>query len=301
MSDRTVSICAGWGGPFGAGHVQRMACLADYLRTKRGISAAVTGGPTPEFLPATVSDLFAPGILPGSSCIIRDCRDSSADDMLRLKAIAPVIAIDDCGPGRDSADAAIDLLPNLRYPVYQKEIFLFGYNFVDSVRRLGNRRIGKDIDIALYCGLDAPRGTVRRLVSFLPPGATAAVLAGKDSCLIRSGTSLPLEASYAETLASAKIIVTHFGITLYEGLASGCGLVCVNPTRYHADLADRAGRDIKILNLGVIDDIDPDRTRADLAAEIRCHPAEAIETGAIMRTIEQGLENFYSRIRSFLD
>lgn len=296
MKEQTVSILAGWGGSFGAGHVQRMACLADYLTRARGIRTVITGGTPPLFLPASLQDLFVPEIIPGSSCIIRDRRDSDIEEIRLLKASGPVITIDDCGPGRKHADTAIDLLPNLSFSIHKKDTFIYGYNFVDSIRSLGNRRIEKTIDIALYCGLDTARDYVRLLLSFLPDGATTAVLAGKDSYMITNGKILPLDLAFAESVASAKVLISHFGITLYEGLAAGCRLVCVNPTSYHSDLADRARDEIDLLNLGITKKINPEQARSIIFTAVREGSGTSIDTGEITLTIEGCLNNFYARI-----
>lgn len=300
MKERTVSIVTGWGDTLGAGHVQRMACLADYLNRVRGIRAVIASGSAPAFLPASLHGLFVPEIIPGSSCIIRDSRDSEMDEIRRLKSSAPVIAIDDCGPGRVIADAAIDLLPNLRYSIQKKESFIYGYNFAESIRSLGIRRIEKTIDIALYGGLDTATDYIRLLLSYLPEGTTTTVLAGKNSHTITNGTTKPLDLAYAGALASAKILITHFGITLYEGLAAGCGLVCINPTRYHSDLAERAQDEIHLLNLGSADRIVPERARSTIADAIRGGSGRSVDTADITRNIEACLENFYALISPFI-
>jgi hypothetical protein len=300
MNDNTVSILTGWGGTLGAGHVQRMACLADYLNRTRGIRTIITGGSLPEFLPSPVRDFFVPEIIPGSACIIRDLRDSAVDEMLRLKALGPVVAIDDCGPGREHADLAIDLLPNLRYSIYRKDTFIFGYNFADSIRLLGNRRIEKKIDIALYCGMDASPATIRRLLPMLPDNATTAVLAGENSYYLQDGIRFPHDMSVSETLAASKVLLTHFGITLFEGHAARCRLVCINPTVYHADLADRVHTDLDIINLGVVERVNPELGRASLAAAMRSMPSESIDTVDILRVIDSGLDNFHAAISAYL-
>ena len=276
-----------------------MACLADHLK-REGVRACIATGAAPDFLPARARDHFALDIAHDSACIIRDCRDSSVEEMLRLKTTCPVIAIDDCGPGREYADLAIDLLPNLHYSVYSKDTFIFGYNFTDSIRSLGSRRIEKKIDIALYCGMDASPAEVRRLVPMLPDRATTAVLAGDNSHYLQDGLRFPLDMSVSETLAASKVLFTHFGITLYEGHAAGCRLVCINPTPYHAELADRARADLDIINLGVVGRVNPELGRASLAAAMRSFPAGSIDTADILRVIDTGLENFHASIKPLI-
>lgn len=300
MKKRTVSILTGWGGTLGAGHIQRMACLADYCNRAKGIRTVIAGGAAPALLESSLHDMFVPDIVPGSSCIIRDCRDSDIDEMRRLKATGPVIAIDDCGPGRELASTAIDLLPNLRFSIHKKSTFIYGYNFSDSIRRLGSRRIDKTIDIALYCGLNTAPEYRHLLLTLLPKGARIAVLAGKNSYKITNGISSPLDLAYAETLASAKVLITHFGITLYEGLAAQCRLVCINPTQYHSDLADRAGNEIDLLNLGTAYRIKPGQAHAAVSSAIRSAAVGSIDAADITRTVEGCLDSVFALISPFI-
>ncbi|MBN2157956.1 MAG: hypothetical protein JW807_01080 [Spirochaetes bacterium] len=296
MSDTLISIITGWGDGLGTGHLQRMATLSDYLARKTSIRPFILGIHEPELLPSPLRDRLSQDVVPGSSCIIRDRRDSTIEEMLRLKEHGPVLAVDDCGPGRDRADRAVDLLPNLDRPVPDKRLFIYGYNFTKSVRQFGNRGIEKNIDIALYPGYSSDKNTVDTLLSLVPATCTCALLAGENSRLIKNGTSSPLASSYAEALISAKVLVSHFGVTLYEGHLAGCRLVSINPTSYHSMLADRAKTEFEMANLGILSDVDRDFARSVILSAINNPPVRSIHPADMLATIEKGLDGFYRAI-----
>jgi hypothetical protein len=301
MRHGIVSIVTGWGRHLGTGHIQRMASLAAYLSRKKFHRTFIICSEKPDFLPSSMYHHINPEINPDSRCVIRDMRDSSIDDMEELKNNHRVIAVDDCGPGRNMADCAVDLLPNLTHAIHSKELFIYGYNFIDSIRRLDRHEVIKGIDCAVYCGFGPSREAVDYYLSLLPPRATCAILSGSDSLLYKDGAASPLLKSHAEILLSSKILISHFGITLYEGYVSGCRLISINPTEYHSRLADVASKDIGVINLGISGSIEADTTRSSISYMMQHPILSKIDPAAVVEKIDRGLENFYAKIASFLD
>ncbi|HOT43275.1 MAG TPA: hypothetical protein PLM53_00945 [Spirochaetota bacterium] len=299
MIKREVSIVTGWGGHLGTGHVQRMASLAFHINRHTPLKAYLVCERKPGFLPELFDDCIVNAIRPDSAFIIRDKRDSTISDMEALQSHGRVIAIDDCGPGRGQADLAIDLLPNLQYSSYDKDLFIFGFTFADSVMKLGVRTVTKDIDFAVYCGISPPQRTIAAITALIPVKYSYAVLAGATQTLFKDGTAEPLNKSYAEILMSSKVLITHFGITLYEGLISGCKIITINPTEYHSRLSDIAGDGIDLVNLGVIDAIDPSQARSAISGSLTAVGSSAVAPPEINEAIKTGLDLFISRIRPF--
>ncbi len=300
MIQREVSIVTGWGGHLGTGHVQRMANLALYINQHTSLRAFLVCDKKPGFLPEPFNDIITNTIRPGSIFIIRDKRDSSIREMEELKGHSRVIAIDDCGPGRNLCDMPIDLLPNLHYSISKKELFIYGFTFADSIRRLGSSPVHKNLDYTVYCGINPSSPAIDMILSLIPKNCSCAILAGEDSSLLKNGDIIPLQTSYAETLLSAKILITHFGITLYEGHIAGCRLITINPTDYHARLSDIIKDDLGLINLGVIDDIEPVQARSAISEFSRNAFSDCIDPLSIVKTVHDGLDMFLSRIQSFL-
>lgn len=300
MRREIVSIVTGWGNRFGAGHIQRMAALVDFLERKKNMRPFIINDMGADESPHPLPYMTLPYIQPGSSCLIRDMRDSSVEEMLRLKRYCRVITIDDCGPGRDFADLAIDLLPNLTHPLRSKKAFIFGYNFINSMQLIHSRSVKRTIDCAIYTGYNPPADTVDFILSLIPDNATCALLCGKKSFLFKEGTLSDLAIPYAEALLSSRVLISHFGITLYEGRAAGCRLISLNPTEYHSMLADKARDDLGLINLGTREGLDPVRARETIAAACLEIQADRIDPSLVLAHIEKRMELFYSKIAPYL-
>ncbi len=300
MLNPGVSIITGWGGHLGTGHIQRMTNLADFINCHTAMRACIVSDSIPEFIPPHLRSSFTSTIQPGCGLIIRDKRDSSIEEMTSLKQNGRVITVDDCGPGREMADCAIDLLPNLKYSITKKGLFIYGYAFSDSIRRLGNQPIRKDIDYALYCGINPSREIVDFFLSLIPGKSSCAVLAGDASFIMSNGEIQPHDRSYAETLLSTRVLISHFGITLYEGQLAQCRLIAMNPTEYHSHLSDRAGSELNCINIGVTGSIDITKARAILARAMGDHVPICINPAVINKKVEHGLLLFISHIQSLI-
>ncbi|MCX8123326.1 MAG: hypothetical protein N3F66_04090 [Spirochaetes bacterium] len=226
-----ITIVTDSGPHIGQGHWQRMLLLA-YHCYHNSIPVTVlhkTGIRPPEGFPVK----FANSIPHTTHCIIRDMRDSSKEDIEILRAIAPVIVIDDCGQGRTLAHAAIDLLPNIYGTTANTftssvPLFLYGYNFYTSLLH-APPIITKDIDCFIYA-------------STFDAGPLCKALKPHCSYVCSNGNTLDantviINSAYAELIARSKVVITHFGITVYEALLCGCHSVILNPTDYHEKLS----------------------------------------------------------------
>jgi len=277
-----------------------MASLVMFLNRDKGVLASMAGVKKPEFLPSLPNKYFQPFHKKEASCVVRDMRDSSITEMQKLKEIGTVIAIDDCGPGSGTADVCIDLLPNPARHNYNTKSFIYGFNFTESVRQLKKPRIAKSIDAILYCGYNPAAETIDFFRSLIPEHTICALLLGNNSRMIADGKETVLNRPYAETILSAKLLISHFGIALYEGHIAGCRLACVNPTEYHSRLADIAKNDIGLLNLGVLKTIDPVHAQEKIVDMIQNPLIDRIHPEEVLEKIEGRLENFFSDISPHL-
>ncbi len=289
---KRISIITGVGGHLGSGHLQRMANLAEFIigETAYDVSIVMKGGV--DLLPPALRPRCVDSIPSASSLLIRDMRDSTLEEMSALRRVAPTIAVDDCGPGRNLATHPIDLLPNPLDTVPRSDLFLFGHAFTASIRAIDIKTINKTIDVALYCGFRPVPETVQSLLSLVPEELTCALLAGDDSRIIESKRSVPLPCSFAEALLASRVLVSHFGITLYEGHISGCRLVSVNPTAYHASLVDKVDPVLNPVNLGILPVTNPSHAASIILKTARNPLVKSIETAIILEQITRKLRNF---------
>lgn len=264
---KIISILTGWGAELGTGHIQRMTTLYHHISQYPDITARLVAPDLPRTL-AAITDIRPESTLHSESVLIlRDMRDSSTEEMLKLQATAPVLAIDDLGPGRDAASLVLDLLPNIPFhgnKTCRDDLYLYGYSFMRSLQDLRAEIIEKDIDLVFYTGLGASSDYLSFLQSLVPSGHSAILLTGGEPVFYNIDQNKFRDTGYAEYLARARVFVSHFGISLYEAHISGCRLISLNPSEYHSSLADIASASLGLINLGVYNTIDAARERSKI-------------------------------------
>ena len=111
MDKKNIIIVTGTGGILGTGHLQRMLNLAVHLNSTDDFSASIFLKQNYYHTEKSFGNIITDSIPENTDLIIRDMRDSSAEDIQLLKEKAPVLVVDDSGPGNMSADYIITLLP----------------------------------------------------------------------------------------------------------------------------------------------------------------------------------------------
>ena len=163
--------------------------------------------------------------------IILDRYQTQPEEFAQWAQRAPVIGIDEGGPGRNSFDFLIDLLPNCN-PISP--------NISDpSLLPLPKKK-----PIALPRPETAP---FRILVTFgledsAGLGSTAAqALAAKNNGSAEITLLQSPIPNLSVHLADFDLIITHFGLTAFEALYAGVPVLLVSPGTYHEKLAKTAG------------------------------------------------------------
>jgi len=291
MNNMHITIITDSGPHIGQGHWQRMLLFAWYcchnglpvtLVHKHGVSA-------PLDFPVPVCN----SIPQHTNCIIRDMRDSTKEEIENLRAIAPVIVIDDGGKGRPLAKAAIDLLPNIYGNTANTftstvPLFLYGYNFYQSLTQAPHT-IVKDIDCFIYAStFDA--------TPLLEVLGTHYSFVCSDGNTLSTNTQLSPDTSCANLIARSKVVIAHFGITIYEAMLCGCHCIILNPTAYHDELSHTL-QNTKVLlyhqlyNPAHIPQIVT--TLKNFVEQARTH----VDTAHCISTIQANLKNFYDVLR----
>jgi len=250
MSDnKTINIITDFNEKLGNGHIQRMLSLCTYLNEFTENRAFIINkkrikGFEKYFLDEITTDV---------NLIIRDLRDSTESEAGKLKKIAKLVVIDDNGTGKKYADKSINLLPNLNTPFQDFDFnrFILGYNFLFSLKNLKEKQIEKEYDLAVYAGTDLK--TFSFLKKILPKDLKVVVLAGKKSYGINIKKEALEEETYSKLILKSKFLLTHFGITMFEGFFSSCNLIALNPSNYHNKLTKIIEKKFDINNLGVLD------------------------------------------------
>lgn len=242
MPKNNILIITGTGGSLGTGHLQRMLALAVHLNKTGDFTAKIFLKQNLFPPDESFQNLLTDSISENTDFIIRDMRDSSVDEILLLKKAARVLAIDDSGQGNSVSDYTISLLPapsDTHKPVKpETSMFLYGYNFSKGIKTLAGKKIsGRNIDVAVYIGHDPSQELVAEIKKAIPISTNSILLTGKEPVVLTGDVALT-GTCYAEILCRTKIMVTHFGLTMFEAHVCGCGIVALNPTAYHSTLTE---------------------------------------------------------------
>jgi hypothetical protein len=177
--------------------------------------------------------------------------------------------------------------------------FLYGYNFLKSLENLNNNFISKNINFSIYPGNAATDEYKNYLISLLPKGSNYAMLCGKNSYVQNNDEKHPVYNNYAEVLLSSKIIISHFGVTLYEGFISKCRSITINPTQYHSKLSDILKEKIDLINLGELKDLNIiDAAKTIEKVLLMPDITERINAEEVYKIILNDLEEFYKLVIS---
>ncbi len=294
-----IAIKTSAGTSLGMGHMQRMSSLLWYLNECKSIKTFLVSDKMPDSFPIELKKYYINNFDFLPDIIIRDMRDSSADEITQLKKTAPVLVIDDNGPGRKTADHAIDILPNPEADnqKFNSKIFIYGYNFIAALRELKDKNFKKELDFAVYPGNSANNEYIDFLLSLLPENSDYAVLNGKDSYVIKHRKKNHIEqSSYAEIILSAKAVISHFGITLYEGFIANCRIISINPTAYHSKLADMAKDYLHLTNLGEHTNLNIEESKLLIKKAAQKPLCSEVNAADVYRKVTDGLENFCEMI-----
>ena len=270
LTDQNVSL--------GSGHIQRMLSLRDYLNNcgfAAGLASSADGGA-------------------GIELFIRDMRDSHTDEIKVLQKTAPVVAIDDRGSGRAVANKVIDLLPHPAHrdndTDYHPEAFLYGYEFCKSIESFTGS-LNKDIPFVMYAGAKADEETINFLLAAAPKELSGIMLANNRRIKIENGKNAgEADRTYAEIILSANVLVSHFGITMYEAALGGASVIAINPSEYHNVLAQSAS-ELNIVHNALREISDPLTVSEIIRREALTYRREA-DSVFVRKTILSNMKNF---------
>jgi spore coat polysaccharide biosynthesis predicted glycosyltransferase SpsG len=290
-----IAIKTSTGASFGTGHMQRMSSLLWYLNETKNTKTFLVSDKIPDSFPFELKKYFKTNFDFSPDLIVRDMRDSSADEITKIRKIAPVLVIDDNGPGRKTADHVIDILPNpdINNYKFDSKIFIYGYSFLTAVRHLKNKTIKKNLDCAIYPGNSASKEYIDFLISLLPENSDYALLNGKDSYVFKHGKRDRIKESlYAELILSSKAVISHFGITLYEAFIANCGIIAINPTAYHSMLADMAKDYLHLANLGEYTNLIIAEAKIQIQKASQSPLCSLVKANDVYAKITNGLDEF---------
>ena len=245
-----VLFCTAAGGAYGYGHLKRCMTLIDegsslfegilYIRT--GADSEFSGYGDVSSRYTSVSTLEEAGSV---DLIFSDQRDTRGRVMRRYSRRAPVVSLDDRGAGRRFAHTTIFALPTVEG--YTGNFTGPGYIVLDRAIRdagmatqRGIIREGRTDVVVSFGGADPYNltglvtGALNRIgvrpVVVQGPLFTHETPDGDYTLADKSG-------NMGEILTRATVLITSFGMTVFEARFLGVPLILLNHSRYHDELA----------------------------------------------------------------
>ena len=182
------------------------------------------------------------------SIVITDMRKTDKQFFRTMRHKSRIIGIDEGGSERNRFDYCIDtlpVLPNCPPANVSSPYFLD----LPEHRRDNTVKPGHPLQVLIVFGGEDPLQLTGKTAAIMQRPALrqladCSVVFGP----LASRQQLPERVhviektdNLKEKLADFDIVITGFGLTAYEAAAAGCGVLCVNPSRYHHKLAGVAG------------------------------------------------------------
>ena len=242
----------------GTGHLRRCLQISQHINTTAShdggdVRSSVLIENRAENLPRT--DLIA-GLFPevpvvsnmdASSwdAIVLDRRSTDRETVNALKNHGPIIGLDEGGDSREMCDYLIDTpMSGDRYPEPNE----IAFPFACSLKRPTILPDRPQAILVTFGGEDpaglTPATCVSLIMTFRVPPASITAVRGPSAPhwkLPEGVQTLVAPESLHELLPNYDLVITSYGLTAYEALISGTGVLLVNPSKYHDALSHRAG------------------------------------------------------------
>jgi SAM-dependent methyltransferase/spore coat polysaccharide biosynthesis predicted glycosyltransferase SpsG len=181
--------------------------------------------------------------------VVIDRRATSLAELASWERYAPVLSIDEGGEARESAHYVVDILP--RHPrAGGGESNRSGIGLLDLPRARRSpprefRRVLVSFGGEDGAGLTLALARILVAEGFVAPSdltvVSGALRRGAPPLGLEGVTVLGPVQDLKEHLARYDLVLTQFGLTAFEAAWAGCGVVLLNPGRYHRELSRAAG------------------------------------------------------------
>lgn len=252
----SVLFCVACGHTHGIGHLKR--CLS-LIRESRGgyapILCVLKGGSRGRHLEEAgtlgADIVETPEDASRVDLVVSDMRDTSAREMDGLLRLAPVVSLDDFGAGMERAHVTIVSFPSpksTRANFMGAPYMVLGSDTSRSRTPEAEPSQGKDRVVISFGGSD-PHNLSDKVTEVLNGmGVCPLVITGplyrgniRGRCTIIRNPRNPVD-----LFRESDLLITAFGITLYEAMLAGTPVALFNHSRYHWQLASET----PAINLG---------------------------------------------------
>jgi 2-polyprenyl-3-methyl-5-hydroxy-6-metoxy-1,4-benzoquinol methylase/spore coat polysaccharide biosynthesis predicted glycosyltransferase SpsG len=181
--------------------------------------------------------------------VVLDRRATSSDELGSWERYAPVVAIDEGGEARSGAQYLVDILPRhpraTGGPANRSGVGLLELPKSRRSRPREFRRVLVSFGGEDRAGLTLALARILVAEGFVAPAdltvVSGALRRGAPPIGLEGATILGPVQDLKEHFSRYDLVFTQFGLTAFEAAWAGCGVVLLNPSRYHRELARSAG------------------------------------------------------------
>lgn len=242
----------------GTGHLRR--CLSAALEAKQGgffvyipddKSLQETDALVEEYINAGLSKNQIINSIPDESylpAIITDTFELTENQLKELAKNRSLISIDEGSHYTDYCDYLLDIIPSYKIDRLANKIDSGFITMPENVRS-DNSSEKKDIKKVLIClgGEDPSNLTMPAAQAFrkkFPEAKITAIISHQDNPYVDYAGGPNIEfvkpiAGLREKLFEYDIVVTHYGLTAFEAVYAGCGVILLPTTKLHKKLAQK--------------------------------------------------------------
>jgi SAM-dependent methyltransferase/spore coat polysaccharide biosynthesis predicted glycosyltransferase SpsG len=265
MNKVRALFCTAAGKGYGIGHLQRCLSLCEEGAGRLQSSLCLMRGST-DLLNGM--DLY--GARPvhrpeDAGCVdvvVTDLKRSKPGEMRRLSRLAPVVALDDAGEGSVSAAVCVYSLP-LAQPLCGN---LHGPDYLvlsPRIRSLTPVPFVRKEGVLVSFGGSDPEGCTRTVTVLLNSmGIRPVVVKGPFSSVDVEGLdaqTVGADTDLLELINKSRVLITSFGITMYEAFYLGTPVLLFNRSAYHQMLSEKA----KVTSIGFVGGTEQPRDRLE--------------------------------------
>ena len=240
----------------GTGHLRR--CLAASLQG--GFFVYVPKDKTLKEADSIIEEYIAAGLsknqiissIPDESylpAIITDTFELTENQLKELSKNRSLISIDEGSKYTDYCDYLLDIIPSYKCNRLSNKTDSGFITMPENVRSIPEADEAKKIDKVLIClgGEDPSNLTMPAAEAFrrkYPDAKITAIISNQDNPYIDIAGGPNIEfikpvAGLREKLFEYDIVVTHYGLTAFEAVYAGCGVILLPTTKLHKKLADK--------------------------------------------------------------
>ena len=207
--------------------------IEEYVAAGLSKSQIISSIPDESYLPAIITDTF----------------ELTENQLKELSKNRSLISIDEGSKYTDYCDYLLDIIPSYKCDRRANKTDSGFITMPENVRAASADNEERQIQKVLIClgGEDPSNLTMPAAQAFrrkYPDAKITAIISNKDNPYIESAGGPNIEfikpvAGLREKLFEYDIVVTHYGLTAFEAVYAGCGVILLPTTKLHKKLAEK--------------------------------------------------------------